>query len=257
MFNMIKAWLSTQINKAEYEKNHKTLNTARWIQELVLPKPQAGAVIPEHPHHKKRVDAHRKYLKKLVAGKSKKSIDIAFGDSIIDLIRERLKEIPQDHNFSIAGSLHSHMLQMIKDLEEYLVQLNVRSVLIGTLGGNSFLGGMPFEETKQKSLEVLNYLRKVFPVARIIVYGLPPVANIHASLNHFAFDQALYQWVLNDVNSVFMPLQKKFAGNSSVFLPQPNPEMSNDTVHLSELGAFEFNKLVKAAKTALPKTIVD
>ena len=165
---------------------------------------------------------------------------IAFGDSIMDFARDDLDEI--DLNMAVAGSWSHHMLRMAADVG---VKRNVRYVVVGTLAGNPLLNHQEVTSVKEQALRALNGIRVLYPFAKFIVHGLPPIYDIYATIHSLDVESAIAHWCIIDQNATFLPLQKRFAGQWGVF---PKTEMSSDGVHLTRLGALELNELIGRAK---------
>lgn len=243
------AKIKTYFSRGEYKKTHSVSKNTAYIMHMLL-KPQAPNY-SEHPFHKKCIEKYRNNLK----GYSKQEpLTVAFGDSLLDIPRNEYVSIEEELNFSISGSWHNHMQQMVEEMYSDLKDYNVQTIVIGTLGGNPLLSYQSIDNVIEASLSCLNKIRELFPNARIIVYGLPPVYNINASLNSVAFEINMYHWVLLDNNSVFLPLFKKFAGAFGLF---PQIELSADGVHFSPTGVILFDELIKKGKTCAAGSLVD
>lgn len=245
--------LLTWINRKTYEaKTKKSL-----VQGALAPLPvDPNAWNLPHPLQE---EMQKRVLANLVSlAKDDNAIfeTIGYGDSILAGMRGFSVVLLDRCNMSIAGSWAHHMSTMISftfpvihDLKLYP---KIKHVIIGTLGGNPFLQGQPVDITLEKSIETLNLIRTSFPNSRIIVYGLPPTVFVEANLKAIPFEFGLYQWCLMDYNSVFIPLQRKFT-RWGIF---PKAIMTSDGVHFSERGKYEFDELLKKAKTARARSLV-
>lgn len=215
--------------------------------------PSPEAWIMEHPSHRSRLG---QFIGRLRG--APRSDTIAFGDSLLDMTRSRLRSVPDRMNFSISGTWAHHMAQMADDIRPELIRegryQSVKYVVVGSLGGNPLLMRQPADVTITRSCAALDSIRRLFPGARIIVFGLPPTVSLYVNMNAIPFEAALYQWVLADRDAVLLPLQRHFAGSMGLF---PRAAMSVDGVHFSERGAVEFDRLIERAKTVPSKSIVD
>lgn len=183
---------------------------------------------------------------------------ICFGDSLLDLTRDRLGSVRPGLNFSVSGSWAHHMARIAAEMRSPLVREGiygrVRYVIVGSLGGNPLLMRQPVDITIKRSIEALDSIRRLYPGARIIVFGIPPTVSLYVNLNAPDFEAALWRWVRGDRDAVFLPLQRRFAGRFGLF---PRGVMSTDGVHFSRKGAREFDRLLRKGKLVPSGTIVD
>lgn len=181
---------------------------------------------------------------------------ISFADSLMDFPRNKICSVPERNNFSMAGSWSHHMGDMASLLQPILEEnkVPVGYVVVGCLGGNPLLVCQEFHSVISEAVLALEKIRKLFPYAKMIVYGLPPCFNIWAMMHHFDFEKIVYNWVRQDGNAVFLPLQSKFGGFMGLI---PRIEMSVDGVHFSRKGVMIFDKLLNKAKKAKAGSIVD
>ncbi len=225
------------------------------IMEAFLSRTQPDPQIwtTEHPSHRKRLG---RFIERLRGAPW--SDTVAFGDSLLDMTRSRLRSVPDRMNFSISGTWAHHMARMADDIRPELIRegryQSVKYVVVGSLGGNPLLMRQPADVTITRSCAALDSIRRLYPGARIIVFGLPPTVSLYVNMNAIPFEAALYQWVLADRDAVLLPLQRRFAGSLGLF---PRAAMSVDGVHFSERGAVEFDRLIERAKTVPSKSIVD
>lgn len=253
---MCTAEIKTKLNQSAYDAmRKKSTIVLNLLKEEDIPDDFKGEKAWEFPHplHKERVD---QYTKTLLETKTKKYDTISVGDSLMDgWTKEEFTAVHKSRNFNIGGSWAHHMRDMYKAMIPIMLVNNIRAdnIIIGSLGGNPFLMRQHLDLTVKHSIAVLDDLRKMLPIQRIIVYGIPPTVSAYATGVSPAFEAALYKWVLKDINSVFLPLQKKFAK----WMIFPKAVMSADGVHFTPLGIKEFDELLVRAKTAKPRSIVD
>lgn len=167
--------------------------------------------------------------------------NINFGDSISDFAREQFAAT-HDGIFSIGGSWAHHMEMMAIDLHEDLSKHNVKNITIGTLGGNPLLVYRNLDEVINSSLHCLNKIRELYPMARIIIYGIPPLFNIYAMNNCTEFDMKMIEWTTKDRDAKFLSLKEHFgSGWMRLF---PTSTWSADGVHFNERGASKLSQLL-------------
>lgn len=207
----------------------------------------------DHPSHRRRLAQFSEKLRG-----TPRSDTIAFGDSLLDMTRTRLRSVPDRMNFSTSGTWAHHMARMAADIRPELMRdghyQSVKYVVVGSLGGNPLLMRQPVDVTITRSCAALDSIRSLYLGARIIVFGLPPTVSLYVNMNAIPFEAALYQWVLADRDAVLLPLQRHFAGSMGIF---PRADMTVDGVHFSERGALEFDRLIERAKKAPSRSVID
>lgn len=255
MFAEIIASIKDWLNRKSIEDAHNKAKVLSIGEEIILGRrePPIGPYV-EHPLHKQRLIQYAKNVQEVKAS----DIDtIAFGDSLIDIPRNDWTQINEKVNFAISGSWANHMQQMAVEISPILKMKGIepKNVIIGTLGGNPLLAYQNVDATISISINCLDKIRELFPSAKIIVYGLPPVYNAWATKYSLKFEGKMYEWVNKDVNAVFIPIFSNFG--SGVLYSTPNIQNSSDGVHLSNTGVVKLDKLFKRAKSATPKSIID
>lgn len=237
-------------NRDNYKKNHE------YAIQLALQAKAVGKLVEgdpgEHPYHAEALAKHKQTLKSFKG----KTIDtIAYGDSILDIPRGSYTAVEERFNFAISGSWADHMKQMANDLKSsFSRKPKPKNVIVGCFG-NQFLAGQSLEETIKSSVDALSTISSLHKTSRLIVYGIPPVYNLNAAYNAFAFESAIYRWLVeNHPNFVFIPMQRKFAGFLGLF---PTIRMSSDGVHLSHRGVVTLDNFFEKAKIAPPGSIID
>ncbi len=109
-----------------------------------------------------------------------------------------------------------------------------------------------FEEIKQEASLAFRGLRAMFPEAKIIVYGLPPVYDVYANIFAIEFEKFMIQEVKDDKNAAFLVLRLRFADNSGL----PTIKYSSDGVHLRGNAIPILDKMISEAKTLPPGTVL-
>jgi len=259
IFSNIIANIKDFLNKKNIEDANKKAKELAIAQEI-LSQGKSPAVGPyiEHPLHKARLVQYTKNIDNYSKIKNRPTkTTVAFGDSILDIPRGDYKAIDEKLNFAISGSWANHMQQMATDISNLLYQkgVTVNYVIVGTLGGNPLLSYQYCDATVKISWDCLDKIRNLFPFAKIIVFGLPPVYNIWATINSIKFESRMYEWVHNDNNAVFVPIFSKFG--KGLFNLTPDLDTSKDGVHLTAEGVVILDNLFTKAKSAKPKSIID
>ena len=226
-------------NKKNYEKFAKQEQTESIILELLSKDKNVEIPLTSHLQHAERVSVNKKLISTWDISKVK---NINFGDSLTDFTRTELNPY-HDGIFSIAGSWAHHMEQMAEDLHPEISKFKIQNITIGCLGGNPMLLYQKMETIISISIKCLNRVRKLYPNARIIVYGLPPVYNFYVNKNCFLFDEDLRKWTEADSNAKFLSLRENFGSGFLRLFPTPN--WSVDGVHFSSKGGRKFGKLLK------------
>ena len=194
--------------------------------------------LEKHFKHEERLTQYKQLIS---TWNNKKHKNINFGDSISDFTRPQF-EIGHDGIFSIGGSWAHHMQQMIEDLHPELSKFDIKNITIGTLGGNPMLVYVNTSEVIQSSLSCLTKLRELYPVSRIIVYGIPSVFNINAKMNSNLFDLKMIEWCKMDRDARFLSLKEHFGTGFARLIP--TSKWSSDGVHFNERGAAKLNSLL-------------
>jgi len=231
--------LESFLHRSEYEKNIKNSAIHSYATRL-LSSSYSTNYYPntEHPLHTIRLQQNKNLVKTWNSGKS---VAINFGDSLTDMARAQTLRF---HNgvFSISGSWAHHIEGMIIDMKEALSPFDVNNVSIGCLGGNPLLVYQDYDRVLQESLRALDTCRSSFPNARIVVYGLPPVYNIHVLENTYQYDSQLELWCKRDIDARFLNLKALFGfGLGRLF---PSCQYSSDGIHFNPNGANKFSEAI-------------
>lgn len=239
MINTLLDYITAWKQRNNYESNISKSRISSIVLNLLSKTFNPSAERSRHPFHNKRL---QEYKDKIGYWLDNKEININFGDSLTDLSREQIYE-SHDGIFSISGSWANHIQMMVEDLHHDLKRFIIKNISIGCLGGNPLLVYQNYNEVVQDSISCLNKVRQLYPDSRIIVYGLPPVFNIHVNQNTYQFDNELANWVSKDANARFINLKSNFgSGFGKLF---PSSKWSSDGVHFNPNGANKFSKLIK------------
>lgn len=238
MISKILDYIESYLHRKEYEKNIKISKVTSIVTKLLSNSIDPNTERTRHPFHNKRLEEYKGMLGYWLDGRE---ININFGDSLTDMARTQIK-LCHDGIFSISGSWSHHMQMMAEDLHKDLSRFVIKNISIGCLGGNPLLVHQNYETVVKEAIECLNKVRELYPDSRIIVYGLPPVYNIHVTENTYQFDNELLQWTLKDKDAKFINLKARFGKGFARLFPQV--EYSSDGVHFNPRGAGEFSTLI-------------
>jgi hypothetical protein len=242
MLKRILDYITAWKQRKEYQNNIKRSQEGAIITHLLSDNFDKSIERTKHPFHDQRLKDFKTVIKNW---KKKKEVDINFGDSLTDMSRKQIEEV-HDGVFSISGSWAHHMKMMVEDLSSSLSKIKVKNISVGCLGGNPMLVYQNFEEIVKDSIACLDKIREVFPEARIIVYGIPPVYNIYATTHSYDFDLEILKWIGKDKDARFISLKNHFGqGFARLF---PDMTYSSDGVHFNPNGANLFANLIKKEK---------
>lgn len=240
----ISAKFNTTLHKKEYEKNLKLAQAGSLISHMLFGSKTEPTKNFEHPLHKKSFEVFKNIANNLPTNKG---LTINFGDSLTDLSRKYLSD-EIDGIFSISGSWSNHMAQMAREIRPYLVGKVVDYVTVGTLGGNPLLIYEEFNHVVDEAYKALNEIRTLYSGQKMIVYGLPPVFNINATLKSYDFCIKMLEWCVKN-GAVYVDLHKQMgSGFLNLF---PTVQWSSDGVHFTPSGARKFAKLINRAKNSI------
>lgn len=239
-------------NFLERRKFKKALDKSKEQQGLLFllsqGKERQQGTTAEHPLHQTRLREYKAQAQSITSNKH--PLRINFGDSLTDLARKELSPEYIDYIWSISGSISPNMSQMAIDLKPYLKDLDVDHISVGSINGNSFLGGLDYDWILSQSKIDLDKIRKAYPKTKITVYGLPPTFNLYATEKYVEFDTFLYNWCVADGNANFVSFKK--LGNGLF----PSVGYSSDGVHLSGKTAINFGQALEEARHAAPGSII-
>ena len=231
--------LESYLHRREYEKNIKNSQMTSLVTHLLSTTIDNDTILSKHPLHNKRLE---EYKDKVGYWIPNNEVNINFGDSLTDMSR---KELSFCHTgiFSISGSWSHHIKQMAIDMREPLKKMKIKNISVGCLGGNPLLCYQNYDIVLKEAISCLNTIRELYYKSQIIVYGLPPVYNIHVIDNTWQFDFAIRQWTIEDKNASFISLKQNFGkGFARLF---PSIQYSIDGIHFNPKGAMRFSQLIK------------
>lgn len=195
-------------------------------------------------------DAIQRYAKAEGASKSNpKAVVAGVGNSLMDFLRGSSIQIDDRINFGLAGACSPHMLYVMRALAPALAEagLIVRAIVIGCLKGNALLGHQDYDAAEADCKEALDGARALWPGARMIVYGMPPVWDVYAMIYQQTSREKFQAWVKADTDAVYLDILKRFAGPWGLF---PTLEDSLEGVHMTPAAKVEFDNMVGDALVA-------
>jgi hypothetical protein len=183
----------------------------------------------------------------------KKFTKIGFGDSILKLTQHKITAVDPLLNFALSGSGSPDMQAIAEALYPVLENFGYTqpdAVVLGTLGGNPLLSYQDYEYVCAEATIAFKKIRELFPYAKIILYGIPPVYDVYATHYAAEFNGFLMSLVTGDSNSCYVDLYFRFAGPLRIFPEMkmfPTSENSMDGVHLTGKAIIEFNDCLERA----------
>jgi hypothetical protein len=239
MINYLLNYLTSWKQRKDYEENIYKSRISSVIINLLSATIDTSLPRVKHPFHHKKLEEYKNNVGYWLDGRE---VNINFGDSLTDLSRKEIS-LCHDGIFSISGSWSHHIQTMAEDMKDALKRFIIKNISIGCLGGNPLLVYQNYNEIVTDAINCLNKVRELYPDSRIIVYGLPPVYNIHVVENTYQFDSELIKWVEKDKDAKFINLKSHFGNGFAKLFPSVN--WSSDGVHFNPNGGLKFSNLIK------------
>jgi lysophospholipase L1-like esterase len=249
----IQANVMTYFESKDYAKKKDATRIMMIAMDEKFKTPNTGPCLPfpDYADHLAKVQAKfLDYFKNNM--KNDKDKTLLFGDSIAAQAIDYISDVVNPKlNWARGGFRAGHMQQLLSDMLPLIKSAGFvpKTIVVGTPDGNGLLQHYEINVIKAACNNLLNTLRAAFPTAKIVIYGLPMTVVDYAMINFIPYDANLYQWVLNDKNSVMLPLIKQFVEGGHIMM---KADYSSDGVHLSPKGQVLFGKLIKRAKTDTP-----
>lgn len=241
----LKAEYISRRDRRQYEQNIRAtlIQSAQFCMAAQANPPAQLQITPIHPLTFIRATEYVNFIK------ANPGIDsINFGDSLTDFTREWLSDL--NGVFSIAGSWHDHIAQMIELLSPFLNKDKIKYVYVGTSGGNPLIGFQDLNRTIERSINVAEVARASFPNSKVIIYGLPPTVELQVLPLSNEYCSRVSDGVSQISNTTFIDIRYRMGG------AEANATYSADGVHLNPRGARVLNQLFKEAKTFSGKYLV-
>lgn len=244
--------LSRKIRKAQ--KATKAFSLAKFITQEGTPTRKSVGDPRQFPGIDTRIadfrNQIRDYAKSVGASKAKqKAVKIGVGNSLMDFLRGSSCQIDDRMNFGLAGACSPHMLYVMRAIAPMLAEagLIVRALVIGCLKGNALLGHQEYDAAEADCKEALDGARGLWPGARIIVYGLPPVWDVYAMIYQETSRKKFEEWVQADADAVYLDILKRFAGRWGLY---PTLEESLEGIHMTDVAKVGFDNMISDGLTA-------
>ena len=238
-------------NRKYIEKTHtkmKDISIAKWVSLIdVQPKQGEYPLTPNYQSElKKRIDWIDSYK---MSGVSNHTLLI--GDSLSDFTRKYLTSVDTRFNLALAGQGSSFYDSILRDTFSYLQGVNIDYLIIECFG-NELLSYFDVQVVKEHASRTFKLARGLYPNAKIILGGLPPVYDVYVNTVKIEFTNHLLTLVNNDSNSCLVLLEKHFAGTFGIF---PKIDYSSDGVHFTGQGIIDYDNLLNQAKITTEKVI--
>ena len=234
--------------RREIQKNLKLsrdYSVIKWLAQQGIEARDSVGDPHVFPRLDERIASYKKAVDDYCATPHNTDVVIGIGDSLMDFFRGHSGIICDQLNFGLAGSCSPHMAVVAEVMAAYLKSkgLRVRAVVIGCFMGNALLGYQKYDCAQRDALEALDTIRKLWPT-RIIVYGLPPVSDIYATLCQEQARQFFTAWVRNDVDARYLDILKAFSGFLGLF---PRVEFSLEGIHMTSRAQADFDDMIEEA----------
>ena len=259
LITIIKAEIQTSLDQKKYEKAREVTIATMIALDLLIPTPQTGELKP-HPlydsHLKKCKENFIKYAQTQMA--KDKDRTILIGDSIGQQMIGWIDDVVNPLlNFALGGMRAGHMFQLFEELVPLFKLYNFvpKNIVVGTPDGNGLLQHYEINLIKQACNDLLNRIRKEFPISRMILFNVPVTIFDYLILHYAEYTNNLLTWMTKDINSVFIPLLNHFINHKNWIFPKN--DMSCDGIHLTPKGCILFGNLVIKGKKVLPRSIIN
>ena len=175
---------------------------------------------------------------------------LLIGDSLSDFTRKDLSCVDTKLNLALAGQASSFYNAILKDTKKALEMIHIKYIILDCFG-NEFLNYFALEDVKFHARDTFNLVRVLYPDAKIILTGLPPIYDLYTNTIKEEWTNWLTLLVSQDPNSCLV-LFNKLGGAFGVF---PKLEYSSDGVHFSGKGILIYDDLLNKAKTSTLKIV--
>lgn len=234
--------------KRELQHNHARAIEMAIIKAALTLRPK-DEPFPPYPEQAGNVSDFKRRAR-LVATKPPRRF--VFSDSFAAFLADDLELVfPKLFNFGQPGNGWPGFAATAEALRPYTGE--AEALLVGC-GGNGALYGQTINRLLNEQRNGLDRIRAAYPVAKILIYGWPPVYDLYTASIAPIVEADAEIWTKADHNAVFLPLQKHFAGLFGIF---PRLAYSSDGVHAGPYGAARFVSLVKRALQAPPGSRID
>jgi len=174
--------------------------------------------------------------KQAIKANDEKIDTLYFGDSVGAFLRHRLKSVPVVGNFYVSGDVGKGFSETMEIAFRQINGWNIKYIVLGTFGNNA----LQYQNVKA----IIHELEDAYAIARlncpdakIIFIGYPPVYDVYANMCAPLVEDRMRTL---DENSVLIDLND--------FGVLPSLDFSSDGVHLSEYGAYKFDRKIERAK---------
>lgn len=256
MFNRIKILFEAWKNRAEIKKNHSKManvSVVKWVTMAGIQPKKTDFPLPPNLINqvKIRLEWIREFLNLQNLMPESKKHTVMIMDSLGDFTRKDLKSVDSRLNLSLGGTASSFYDAILQQTKTELDKVGVKYLILGCWG-NELLSYYDIETVKFHVARTINKARSLYPDAKLIIVGLPPVYDVYVNTVKVEFTNHLINLVSQDANACLVLLEKHFSGAFGIF---PKIDYSSDGVHFSGEGIILFDKLLEQAKRTTEKII--
>ena len=251
MFKKLIILFTAWRNRREIKANHnkmKEVSVVKWLS-LTGVQPKSGA-FPLTPTYSSSLSNRLDWIKDFIQRRNHGDT-LLIGDSLSDFTRNDLSSVAPDLNLALAGQGSSFYIAILKDTKDALKEINIKYVIIECFG-NEFLNYFALEDVKLHARDTFYLARYMYPNAKIILTGLPPVYDLYTNTVKEEWTDWLKLLVSSDPNSCLVLLDS-LAGAFGIF---PKVEYSSDGVHFAGKGILIYDELLNKAKLTNLKVIL-
>ena len=212
--------------------------------------PVVTAPYPEHPGHAAAMRHNREMIREFASNPLREAHPtIGIHDSLIALRAEQCTSV--DLPCGVSGLGGRQYIRLMHDVKAVLDQykINPGFLVLGCIVGNMLLNRYSWGQCVSEFQSVYAESRALWPDAKIILYGLPPVFDEYLTQHTWQAEQLMIWKVAADVkagnNAVYVSLKKMSIGGV-----WPRTKLSSDVVHLTATGFIRFDRLLNEAHRA-------
>lgn len=212
--------------------------------------PVVTAPYPDHPGHAAAMRHNREMIREFASNPLREAHPtIGIHDSLIALRAEQCTSV--NLPLGISGLGGRQYIRLMRDVKQVLDQYGVKPVflVLGCIIGNMLLNRYSWGQCVSEFHAVYAEARVLWPDAKIILYGLPPVFDEYLTQYTWQAEKVMIWKVSADVkagnNAVYVSLKKMSIGGV-----WPRAKLSSDGVHLTATGFVRFDRMLNKAHRA-------
>lgn len=212
--------------------------------------PVVTSLYPDHPGHAESMRHNREMIREFASTPLREAHPtLGIHDSLIKLRAEQCTSV--DLPCGISGLGGRQYIRLMRDVKPVLDQYNIKPgfLVLGCIIGNMLLNRYSWGQCVSEFQSVYAEARALWPDAKIILYGLPPVFDEYLTQYTWQAEQLMIGTVKADVKAgnkaVYVSLKKMSIGGI-----WPRTKLSSDGVHLTATGFIRFDRLLNEAHRA-------